>query len=101
MTTVGCGGPEGVSLQSLDDQAAAALVGEDTSNEPELGKGVDDAQTRTFIKCVVFPSIDTKPASSFRGRLYHEYNVQTHQDIDDKLGISASLSAKGFWGSAR
>lgn len=67
--------------------------------EPELGKGVNAAETQTFAKCVVFPGIDTQPLG-FQSRLYDEYNVQSRQELDRKLDVSASVNAKGLWGSA-
>jgi len=61
-----CGSAQEVDVSTLNQDVEAALLSASTSYEPELGKGVDDAQTRTFMKCVVFPSVETKPGPGFK-----------------------------------
>ena len=96
-----------IALQALSlaacgtaqDTAAAAQEQSLTAQffAPELGKGVDAAETRTFIKCVNFaePRRERLP---FSKRLYQDYSVTTRQELDQKLNLSASASAKGLWG---
>ena len=85
-----------------DDEATLLLEADDAALTaqffaPELGKGVDAAETRTFIKCVNFaePKRERLP---FSKRLYQDYSVTTRQELDKKLNLSASASAKGLWG---
>lgn len=92
------------NVSTVDQDAAVAPAGDEAAlaaqfYAPELGKGVDAAETRTYIKCVNF----TAPKSErlpFSKRLYQDYSVNNRQDLDKKLNLSASASAKGLWGEA-
>lgn len=72
-----------------------ALIGR---YRPELGVGVDFAETRTYRRCVTTPTHRTHHA--FARQLYYETAIKDRADLDSALGVEAAVSAKGLWGSA-
>ena len=99
----GCGTELNGSAQLADfgDANERGLTHEASHFEPELGKGVDGAETRTFVKCVTFPDPTIQPAAAFSERLFNEHHVTSRSELDRHLGISAAIGAKNLWGSAR
>ncbi|HET6344817.1 MAG TPA: hypothetical protein VFH51_07780, partial [Myxococcota bacterium] len=89
-----CGEPSTANLEN-----ARALQLAASNFQPEIGKGVNAAETQTFAKCVVFPPVGEQTVG-FQSRLYDEYSVSSRQELDSKLDISASVSARGMWGDA-
>ncbi len=95
--SAGCGQPA--------DEAAAVIGatpanGEALANthQPALGVGVDFAETKTYGQCVTTPTVGSRRGMA--SSLYNETAIRDRNELNSVLDIQASVSAKGFWGSA-
>jgi hypothetical protein len=90
--SVSCGGVEPYSVSA--DRVAEEALG----YQPRLGAGVNASETKTFRRCVTIPVSTTRHA--FAKRLYTELAIHDRNELNSALDVSASVSAKGLWGSA-
>ena len=93
----------GLSAVSCGDEPFHALSSDSASAEgldyqPRIGVGVNASETKTFRRCVTIPTSETRHA--FAKRLYTELAIHDRNELNDALDVSASVSAKGLWGSA-
>lgn len=65
---------------------------------PVLGIGVNFAENTTFGNCITMTDTVT-PSGGFERRPYTETRVTSRQQLNEQLGVDASVSAKGIWGS--
>ena len=64
---------------------------------PELGAGVNYSETKTFGSCVQGLELSSNPQAL--SRLYKESRINSRSELHSTLDVSASVSAKGLWGS--
>jgi hypothetical protein len=67
---------------------------------PELRRGVNLAETRTYMTCVKGTGSESKSSASSMNRAYFEHRIHNVSELHTALGISSSASAKFKWGSA-
>lgn len=88
----------GTAEQSIGNQANPLTALLSSQFAPELGKGVNNAETRTYAKCVVFPQPQSQPIA-FRKRDYTEFSARSRSELNKKMNFSAKMAARGLWGS--
>ncbi len=93
----GCGEPVGGTAAMMDAASARSEALANT-HQAALGVGVDFAETKTYGQCVTVPTVDNRRGMA--SSLYNETAIRDRSELNSVLDIQASLSAKGFWGSA-
>lgn len=76
-----------------------ATISEASQYLPMVGKGVNLSETQTFGSCIKGIALDTETANIALQQRYREKQIRSHDDLQSVLEVSASVSAKAFFGS--